>query len=233
MNSLNYSASFFEDNEEPSKFENWINGKLGDKTNEITMAISLMFSIVISIALFVLLPTSIASLFKSYAVSNIALNLIEAFLRILILIGYMFIISKLDDICRVFQYHGAEHKTIFCYEKMDELTVENVKKCSRFHPRCGTNFLFLVMFVSIIVFSFTGWESIIERLILRIVLIPLITGITYELIKWLGKNNNSLARVIAWPGLKLQCLTTKEPDDLQIEVAIASLKAAEGIKDDE
>ncbi|EES50285.1 DUF1385 domain-containing protein [Clostridium botulinum] len=233
MNSLNYSASFFDEDEEPSKFEKWINDKLGDKSNDLIMAITLMFSFMISIALFVLLPTSIAALFKNFTTSHIALNFIEAIIRIIIFIGYMFIISKLDDIYRVLEYHGAEHKTIFCYENEDELTVENVKKCSRFHPRCGTNFLFLIMFVSIIVFSFTGWGSITERLILRIILIPVITGITYELIKWLGKNDNSIAKAIAWPGLKLQGLTTKEPDDFQIEVAIASLKAAEGIRDDE
>jgi release factor-specific protein-(glutamine-N5) methyltransferase len=143
----------------------------------------------------------------------------------------MFFISKLSDIYRVFQYHGAEHKTIFCYEAREELTVENVRKQSRLHPRCGTNFLFLVMFVSIVVFSFTGWGGVVERLLLRIVLIPVVTGISYELIKWLGKNDSPLASIIAYPGLKLQLLTTKEPDDSQIEVAIASLKAAEGIKD--
>ena len=159
------------------------------------------------------------------------LNLIEAAIRIIILILYMFLISKMNDIYRVFQYHGAEHKTIFCYEAMEELTVENVRKQSRLHPRCGTNFLFLIMFVSIVIFSFTGWGGIVERLALRIVFIPVVTGISYELIKWLGKNDSMLAKIIAYPGLKLQLLTTKEPDDSQIEVAIASLKAAEGIKE--
>ena len=159
------------------------------------------------------------------------LNLIEAAIRIIILILYMFLISKMKDIYRVFQYHGAEHKTIFCYEAMEELTVENVKKHSRLHPRCGTNFLFLIMFVSIVIFSFTGWGGIVERLALRIIFIPVVTGISYELIKWLGKNDSMLAKIIAYPGLKLQLLTTKEPDDSQIEVAIASLKAAEGIEE--
>ncbi|MDZ7542826.1 DUF1385 domain-containing protein, partial [Clostridium perfringens] len=122
------------------------------------------------------------------------------------------------------------HKSIFCYEAGEELTVENVKKFSRFHPRCGTNFLFLIMFVSIIIFTFTGWGGFLERLTLRILLIPVVSGITYELIRWLGKNNNKLSKVIAYPGLKLQELTTKEPDDDQIEVAIAALMSAEGIK---
>ncbi|NRT78028.1 peptide chain release factor N(5)-glutamine methyltransferase [Clostridium beijerinckii] len=232
MESLNYSASFLEeDNEEPSKFEKWLDDKLGEKANSVLMAITMFISFLFAIGLFVALPTGIASVFKGAGISNVMLNLVEALIRIVILLLYMFSISKLNDIYRVFQYHGAEHKTIFCYETMEELTVENVRKQSRLHPRCGTNFLFLVMFVSIIVFSFTGWGGIIERLALRIILIPVVTGISYEIIKWLGKNDSMLAQIIAYPGLKLQLLTTKEPDDSQIEVAIASLKAAEGIKD--
>lgn len=232
MESLNYSASFLEeDNEEPSKFEKWLDDKLGEKANSVLMAITMFISFLFAIGLFVALPTGIASVFKGAGISNVMLNLVEALIRIVILLLYMFSISKLNDIYRVFQYHGAEHKTIFCYEAMEELTVENVRKQSRLHPRCGTNFLFLVMFVSIIVFSFTGWGGIIERLALRIILIPVVTGISYEIIKWLGKNDSVLAQIIAYPGLKLQLLTTKEPDDSQIEVAIASLKAAEGIKD--
>lgn len=232
MDSLNFSASFLEDEEEePSKFEKWLESKFGEKTNSILTGITMFISFLFAIGLFVALPTGIASIFNVASISSIALNLIEALIRIVILILYMFLISKLNDIYRVFQYHGAEHKTIFCYEAMEELTVENVRKQSRLHPRCGTNFLFLVMFVSIIVFSFTGWGGVVERLLLRVVLIPVVTGISYELIKWLGKNDSTLAKIIAFPGLKLQLLTTKEPDDSQIEVAIASLKAAEGIKD--
>ncbi len=232
MDSLNYSTSFLEDeSEEPSKFEKWLDDKLGEKANSVLMAITMCISFIVAIGLFVALPTGIASIFKSASISIIVLHLIEASIRITILVLYMYFISKLSDIYRVFQYHGAEHKTIFCYEAMEELTVENVKKQSRLHPRCGTNFLFLVMFVSIIVFSFTGWGGIVQRLVLRIVLIPVVTGISYELIRWLGKNDSLLAKIIAYPGLKLQLLTTKEPDDSQIEVAIASLKAAEGIKD--
>ncbi len=232
MDSLNYSTSFLEDeSEEPSKFEKWLDDKLGERANSVLMAITMCISFIVAIGLFVALPTGIASIFKSASISVIVLHLIEASIRITILVLYMYFISKLSDIYRVFQYHGAEHKTIFCYEAMEELTVENVKKQSRLHPRCGTNFLFLVMFVSIIVFSFTGWGGIVQRLILRIVLIPVVTGISYELIRWLGKNDSLLAKIIAYPGLKLQLLTTKEPDDSQIEVAIASLKAAEGIKD--
>ncbi|WP_079438919.1 peptide chain release factor N(5)-glutamine methyltransferase [Clostridium chromiireducens] len=232
MESLNYSATFLEDeNEEPSKFEKWLENKLGKSANDVLMGITMFISFIFAIGLFVALPTGIASFFKETGISNIMLHLIEAGIRITILLLYMFFISKLSDIYRVFQYHGAEHKTIFCYEAMEELTVENVRKQPRLHPRCGTNFLFLVMLVSIIVFSFTGWGGIVERLLFRIVLIPVVTGISYELIKWLGKDDGLLSKIIAYPGLKLQLLTTKEPDDSQIEVAIASLKAAEGIKD--
>lgn len=232
MDSLNYSSSFFEDeNEEPSKFEKWLDRKLGKKANDVIMGFTLIVSFIMAIGLFVLFPTVIASFFKVTGVSYVVLNLIEACIRIIILLLYMFLISKLNDIHRVFQYHGAEHKTIFCYQYMEELTVENVKKQERLHPRCGTNFLFLIMIVSILVFSFTGWGGIVERLVLRIILIPVVTGISYEIIKWLGKNDSKLSRIIAYPGIKLQLLTTKEPDDKQIEVAIAALKAAEGIKE--
>ncbi len=232
MESLNYSAAFLEDeDEEPSKFELWLEKKFGKKSNDIIIGFTMIVSFIFSIGLFVALPTGIASVFKKMGASYVVLNLIEAFIRIGILILYMYAISKMKDIYRLFQYHGAEHKTIFCYEAMEELTVENVRKQSRLHPRCGTNFMFLIMFVSIVIFSCTGWGGILERLVLRIILIPVVTGISYELIKWLGKNDGKLAKIIAYPGLKLQLLTTKEPDDSQIEVAIASLKAAEGIED--
>lgn len=230
INTLNYSASFFEEDEEESKFEVWLKEKLGEKSNSVMVTITMCISIIVSIGLFVALPTAITSIFTKFNLGSVVLNLIEAFIRIGILLLYMYLISKMDDIYRVFQYHGAEHKTIFCYEAEEELTVENVKKFTRFHPRCGTNFLFLIMAVSIVIFSFTGWGNIIERLVLRILLIPIVSGITYELIKWLGRNDNKLSKIIAYPGLKLQELTTKEPDDSQIEVAIAALMKAEGIK---
>lgn len=231
INTLNYSASFFEDEDESeSKFENWLKNKFGERSNDLIIGATMILSFAIAIGLFVALPTAIASLFSYLNLQPIALNLIEAVIRMVILLGYMYSISKMEDIYRVFQYHGAEHKSIFCYEAEEELTVENVKKFSRFHPRCGTNFLFLIMFVSILIFSFTGWGGFLERLILRILLIPVVSGITYELIKWLGKNDNKLAKIIAYPGLKLQELTTKEPDDDQIEVAIAALMKAEGLK---
>ncbi|WP_300385519.1 peptide chain release factor N(5)-glutamine methyltransferase [Clostridium sp.] len=230
IDTLNYSASFFEDEtEEESKLEKWVSEKLGDKSSNFFVAITMLVSFGLSIGLFLAIPTLIASLFKGLNLNSISLNLIEAIIRIIILIIYMVLISKMDDIYRVYQYHGAEHKTIFCYEAEEELTIENVKKFSRFHPRCGTNFLFLTMFVSILIFSFTGWGGFLRRIGLRIILVPLVSGISYEIIRWLGKHNNKLSRVIAYPGLKLQELTTREPDDDQIEVAIAALMKSEGL----
>ncbi|MBE6054170.1 MAG: peptide chain release factor N(5)-glutamine methyltransferase [Clostridium sartagoforme] len=234
INTLNYSASFFEEEgEEESKFELWLKNKFGEKSNDLIVGGTMVVSFALAIGLFVALPTGIASLFSRMNLNPVILNLIEAVIRITILLIYMYSISKMEDIYRVFQYHGAEHKSIFCYESGEELTVENVKKFTRFHPRCGTNFLFLIMFVSIMIFSFTGWGGFFERLTLRVLLIPVVSGITYELIRWLGKSDNILSKVIAYPGLKLQELTTKEPDDDQLEVAISALMAAEGIKSNE
>lgn len=231
INTLNYSASFFEEDEEESKFDAWLKNKLGDKgANDLIITLTMMVSFFVAAGLFLGIPTAIASIFKSIGLSPILLNLIESAIRIAILITYMYFISKLDDIYRIFQYHGAEHKTIFCYEAEEKLTIENVKKFGRLHPRCGTNFLFLTMIVSIILFTLTGWGGFWQRLILRIVLMPLVAGITYELIKWLGRTESKLGKFIAYPGLKLQELTTKEPDDEQLEVAIKSLMAAEGIE---
>ena len=231
INTLNYSASFFEDDEKESKFDIWLKGKLGDKrANDLIITITMMFSLLVAAGLFLGVPTAIASLFKNIGLSPIILNLIESSIRISILILYMYLISKLDDIYRVFQYHGAEHKTIFCYESEEKLTIENVRKFGRLHPRCGTNFLFLTMFVSIVLFTLTGWGGFWQRLLLRIILMPLVAGITYELIKWLGRTESKLGKVIAYPGLKLQEITTKEPDDSQLEVAIKALMAAEGIE---
>ncbi|SHE81147.1 HemK family methyltransferase [Clostridium fallax] len=228
---LKFSASFFEDEEEPSKFEKWFSEKFGDKSEKIIMTITFIISFICAVGLFVILPTIVTSFFKRFGLGVVSLNIIEGIIRVAILLLYMFIIGKMDDINRLYQYHGAEHKTIFCYENELDLTVENVKKFKRFHPRCGTNFLFLVMIVSIFVFSFTGWTSIPQRILSRILLIPIVSGITYEIIRWIGKSDGIFARIIAAPGLKLQNLTTKEPDDDQIEVAIAALKSAEGIND--
>lgn len=232
IKSIEYSASFFEDeDEEESKFDKWFQNTFKDKANNILMGISLVLSLVLSVALFFILPTLLASAVKKYVTSNvIVLNIMEGIIRVIIFLSYVFFIGKLEDINRLYQYHGAEHKTIFCYENGEELTPTNAKKYVRFHPRCGTNFLFLVMVISIVIFSFTGWQSVWQRILSRVLLLPLVSGVTYEVIRWLGKSDSKIAKIIAWPGLLLQKITTKEPDESMLEVAIVALKTAEGIQ---
>lgn len=234
IKTLNYSASFFEDEDddsEPSKIDKWMEEKFKDKTSDVIIGISMMFSLVLSVLLFFIIPTFAASGFKKLDIQNsIVLNILEGVIRVGIFLAYLYFISKMEDIKRVFQYHGAEHKTIFCYENGEELIPKNAEKQGRLHPRCGTNFLFLVMIVSIIVFSVTGWNSIQQRILYRIILLPVVSGITYEIIKWMGNSNGKLTKILAYPGLMLQKLTTKEPDLEQLEVAIVSLKVAEGLE---
>ena len=230
VQTLNYSASFFEEEGEPSKMDKWLEKIFKEKSNDVIMGISLAISLIISVGLFFILPTLVANLFSKMGVSTMGMNIVEGIIRVSIFLLYVYLIGKMEDIKRVYQYHGAEHKTIFCYENNIELTPENAAKFGRLHPRCGTNFLFLVMIVSIIMFSLTGWNSIGERIIYRIILLPLISGVSYEIIKWMGKNTGALAKILSYPGLKLQNLTTREPDLSQIEVAIKALKVAEGIE---
>ena len=231
VKTLNYSASFFEDEEEePTGFDKWFSNVFKDKSTDVLLGISLMVSVVFSVLLFLILPTFVANFFnKAFSLNKVLLNIIEGVIRVLIFIGYIYFIGKMKDIQRVFQYHGAEHKTIFCYENDVELTPENAAKFGRLHPRCGTNFMFLVMIVSIILFSFTPWASLLQRTIYRIVLLPVISGVTYELIRWMGKSDSRLSKILSYPGLMLQKITTSEPDLSQLEVAIKSLKVAEGI----
>lgn len=230
MRSLNYSASFFEEYDEPSKFDKWFQNIFREKTESVIMVITLSISLVIATLLFFIFPTFVANIFKKLSVyDSIILNVIEGVIRVIVFLMYLFLIGNMEDIKRVFQYHGAEHKTIFCYENSSELTPENAQKFTRLHPRCGTNFLFLVMIISIILFSLTGWGNIWERISYRIILLPVVSGVTYELIKWVGKSNNFLSKIISYPGLMLQKITTREPDYKQLEVAIRALKGAEGI----
>lgn len=232
LKSLEFSASFFEDDDETeSKFDKWFDKTFKDKGSSVLMGISLVISLTFAVLLFFILPTALTSLVKKAITDNvIVLNVAEGVIRVIIFLAYIFLVGKLEDIKRVYQYHGAEHKTIFCYESGIELTPENAKKFGRLHPRCGTNFLFLVMVISIIIFSFTGWQSIGQRIVSRILLLPIVSGVTYEVIKWLGKSDSKIAKIIAWPGLLLQKITTQEPDESMLEVAITSLKAAEGLE---
>lgn len=228
IKSLNFSSEFFLEEEEEDAIDRFLKKIFKEKANDAIIVVSLIISLLLSVGIFVLIPTFIGGLFAKIIDSHIALNLIEGSIRIAILIAYMAIVSLNSDIKRVFEYHGAEHKTVYCYENDLELTVENARKFGRLHPRCGTNFLFIVMFISIILFSFFGWPNPFLRVAIRILCIPIVAGISYEIIKFLGKYNNILSKIVAYPGMMMQKITTKEPDDGQLEVAIAALKAALG-----
>ena len=184
------------------------------------------FSAVLAIIFFLVIPTYGAKFIPGVAESTVRLNIVEGILRLAIFLLYIWGISLTSDIRRVFEYHGAEHKTIWTYEAGEALTVENVKKHSRLHPRCGTNFLLIVMVVSIFVFAFLGWPNLIERIISRIILMPVVAGISYELIRLAGRTENPVIQTLVKPGLWLQYLTTREPHADQIEVAIQALEAA-------
>ena len=215
-----------ENDEEPeTKFEKWLSEKLGDKLVQIVTVIGSVLGVILAILLFMLVPSAIVKLIDYFLPLGGFKSLIEGIIKMGIFIGYLTLISKMKDIKRVFEYHGAEHKTIFCYEYGMELTVENVKKQSRFHPRCGTNFMILLLIISIVLFSVITWDNLIVRMILKILLLPLVMGIGYELLKLAGRYDNIITRIISWPGIMLQHVTTSEPDESQIEVAIESLKA--------
>ncbi|MCL2674126.1 MAG: DUF1385 domain-containing protein [Defluviitaleaceae bacterium] len=211
--------------EEPSKFEAWLESKLGDKLADVTIYVSVAISLVLGMGLFMLLPAFIASFTNPIIGGHTwALGIIEGVLRILILVGYIFAISRMKDIQRVFQYHGAEHKCINCIENSRELTVENVAQCSRLHKRCGTSFLLFVMVISMITFFFVRTDVVLLRFGMRIVLVPLIAGLSYEVIRWAGRSDSRFVKFVSVPGMWLQRMTTKEPDEAQIEVAIAAVK---------
>ncbi|WP_234978643.1 DUF1385 domain-containing protein [Anaerosalibacter sp. Marseille-P3206] len=225
--SLMYSAEFIEEEYEKSKFEEYVENKYKDKkkAENLEMFFTLLLSLLVVVVVFMMIPTFLTNLFKKVVDSPILLNLIEGLIRIIIFLIYVTAISKMEDVARVFEYHGAEHKTIHCYEAEEELTVENVKKYPILHPRCGTSFLFMVMIVSILVLSFFGWPSPLKRFLVRILMLPVIAGISYEINRLIGRSNSKLAYMLSYPGLGLQKLaTTREPDAEQIEVAIAALK---------
>lgn len=224
--SLMYSAEFFEEEEVESKKESVTEKVFKDKAENVQMFLTLLTSFALAIGLFMLLPTFLTNFFKNRIESSLGLNLLEGLVRIIIFLIYIVGVSKLDDIERVFQYHGAEHKTIHCYENQEKLTVENVKKYPILHPRCGTSFLFMVMIISILVLSFFGWPNPLQRFLVRILMFPVIAGISYEVNRLIGKSNSKLAYILSYPGLMIQKMaTTKEPDGEQIEVAIKALEA--------
>ena len=218
-----------DDEEEMTKFEKWLTDKLGDKLIPVIAGVSMVLGLGIAIVLFMLFPAFISKMIDKYIISlsPFAKNCIEGVLKISIFLAYTKLTSLMSDIATTYRYHGAEHKTIACYESGEELTVENVKKHIRFHPRCGTSFIFLVLFISIFVFTVVGvpWDNIFIRMVFKLALLPVIVGIAYELIRLAGRHDNLLTRIISAPGLWIQRITTSEPNDGQIECAIAALKA--------
>lgn len=236
VNALLYSAEFWEDEDEEENLDEDIVGMkdekvslfqkiFKDKAEDVSLFLTVLSSIAISVGLFMILPNLIVSIFRNDIENVIILNLIEGLVRIAIFLIYVVWVSKIDDMRRLFGYHGAEHKTIHCYENEEELTVENVKKYPILHLRCGTSFMFMVMMVSILVLSFFGWPNPVQRILVRILMFPVIAGISYEINRLIGRSNSKLSSYLAYPGLMIQKIATvKEPDDGQIEVAIAALK---------
>ena len=201
--------------------------KLSDKAMNAIMGVVMVLSLVIAVGLFVFLPKWIVNFADVLTVNRFVRSLAEGIIKIIIFIGYLAATALMKDVKRTYEYHGAEHKTIACYEHEEELTVENVKKYTRFHPRCGTSFIFLVLFISIFVNTIfrVSWASILLRVVIKIALLPIVTGIAYELIRLAGKYDNIFTKIISAPGLWIQRITTSEPDESQIECAIAALKA--------
>ena len=222
MKTLMWSASFFEDEEETSQEKE-------KQSDTVFMTMTVIFSLAFSIGLFMILPFLVSNLFKSVTDSFLVLGIIEGLVRVLIFIIYILAISRMKDIQRLFMYHGAEHKTINCIEHGDELTPENAAKYSRFHKRCGTSFLFIVMFISIVFFllffQIFPINNMFIKVICRILLVPVIAGISYEIIQWAGRHDSGLVCLVSKPGFWMQKFTTKEPDREMLEVAIASIEA--------
>ena len=225
MKSAEKSGMDLEESE--SKFDKWLEKHFGDKLMKVVSGIAMVLGLVLAVGLFVLAPMGIVWLIEQVVTLNGTIKtLIEGLIKIAVFVAYLALVSQTKDIKRVFEYHGAEHKSIACYEAGEELTVENVKKHKRFHPRCGTSFLLIVLIVSILVYSVIqfSWENLLLRAALKILLLPVIVGISYEIIKLAGRYDNIFTRILSAPGLWIQRFTTREPDDSQIEVAIASLK---------
>ena len=233
VKALMYSAEFFPEEEEdaqPSKFEQWLEKKLGsEKLEKAVVSFSVFLGVLFSVGLFFLLPTLLSGIFDRWIHNAVVRSLIDGVIRIAIFMGYMILISRMKDMKRVFSYHGAEHKTIFCYEAGLPLTVENCRKQPRHHPRCGTSFLFVVVIISILVFSLVSlrvglWDNPWVRIGLRLLLLPVVVSISYEINRWVGRHDNLCSRILSAPGKWLQRLTTNEPDDSMIECAIRALE---------
>lgn len=232
VKALMFSADYFPEEagaEEPSKFEKWLDEKLGnEKMEKLVIALSVVMAVCFSVGLFMLLPTFLASFVEKVTDSVLARNLADAALRVALFMSYMIAVSRMKDIRRVFSYHGAEHKTIFCYEKRLELTVENVRAQPKHHPRCGTSFMLVVIIVAIlvntVVFALFPVDNVFLRMAVQLLLLPLVVGITYEFNRYVGGHDNPVTNFLARPGLWMQNFTTFEPDDAMIEVAIEAMR---------
>ena len=224
---LNYSSQFFDDESaKETSFDQWFKKVFKDKADNVVAGVTVVLSIVLAIAIFMVLPYFISSLLESFVRNNTILAIIEGIIRLAIFVGYVVLISAMEDIKRVYMYHGAEHKCINCIERGRELTVENVMESSRLHKRCGTSFMLFVMMISIIVFMLIKVDDPLMRVLVRILLVPVIAGISYEVIRLAGNNSsNILVKIISAPGMWLQTLTTKEPTEDMVEVAIKSVEA--------
>lgn len=226
MKCLTFSASFYDEEEAlPSKADLLVQKLFRDKAEKVVMGLTVAFSIVMAVAIFMILPYFLADILRKYIVSDTLLAVIEGAIRLLLFIVYVLLISLMKDIQRVFQYHGAEHKCINCIETGLDLNVENVRISSKHHKRCGTSFMLIVMVISIIFFIFIRVDSPVLRVIYRIALVPVIAGVSYEFIRLAGNTDNFLIKILSAPGMWLQAMTTKEPDDDMIEVAIAAVEA--------
>ncbi len=226
MSALMYSSDFIEEEEtEPqSRFEKWLDSKLdNDAVEKLMMSVALVFGIATPICLFILLPTLLAGLVGD-SLPHVARNLAEGLLRILIFLCFIWATSRQKDVRRTYMFHGAEHKTIACYEAGLDLTVENARGCSRLHPRCGTSFLFMVMIISILFFSLFSWSNVWVRMILRLAMLPVVAGVSYEINRFAGRHDNAVTNFLRAPGLALQRLTTVEPTDDMLEVAILAME---------
>ncbi|MBM7561286.1 DUF1385 domain-containing protein [Fusibacter tunisiensis] len=226
VRALTYSAEFYalDEAEEKDWFEKKLDKIFGEKADDVLLGFSIVFAFAFALLLFGVLPTGIVGFFKRFVESAWVLSAMEGVLKFAMFITYIVVISKMKEIKRVFEYHGAEHKTIHCYESGKEVTVENAKTFTTLHPRCGTSFMFYVLSISIILFSFLSWDNLLLRIVSKIVLLPVVAGLSYELIKLAGKSTHPIVKVLSAPGLWLQKLTTNEPDDAQLEVAIAAFK---------
>ncbi|MFW5632637.1 MAG: DUF1385 domain-containing protein [Acetivibrio ethanolgignens] len=226
MKTLTYSASFYEEEEEkPSPLEETVGKVFKEKAESVVMGITVAVSILLAVAIFMILPFFIAEYFSKLTDNVTLLALVEGLIRVAIFLLYVVAISQMQDIKRVFMYHGAEHKTINCVENGKELTVENVRTQSRYHKRCGTSFLFIVMFISIFFFMVIRVDNAVLRMLLRILLVPVIAGVSYEFIRLAGRSDNAVVHLLSKPGMWLQSLTTREPENDMIEVAIQSVEA--------